>query len=75
MVHSLLMSVQEMLEMANELSREDRNLLCSRLNERIAADFTAEEVENIHRSVAVADAEFEHGEGIPAEQFYKEMGL
>lgn len=75
MVNSFFMSVQEMLKMANELSREDRNLLCSRLNEQIAADFTPEEVENIHHSVALADAEFEHGEGIPAEQFYKEMGL
>lgn len=69
------MSVQEVLAMANELSREDRNLLCSRLNEQIIADFSSAEIEEIQRAVTEADAEFERGKGIPAEQFYKQMGL
>jgi hypothetical protein len=61
--------------MASDLSREDRNLLCARLNEQIAEDFTPAEAEEITQAVAVANAEFERREGIPAEQFYKEMGL
>lgn len=69
------MSVQDVLAMANGLTREDRNLLCARLNEQIAEDFEPEEIQDIQRAVAVADAEFARGVGIPADQFFNEMGL
>lgn len=69
------MSVQDVLEMANELSREDKTVLFTSLGEQLAADFTPEEVEDSKRAVAEADAEFERGEGIPAAEFYKTLGL
>lgn len=56
------MSVQDVLEMANELSREDKTLLYTSLGEQLAGDFSLEEVEDIKRAVAEADAEFEQGE-------------
>lgn len=61
--------------MANELSREDKAVLFTSLGEQLASDFTPPEIADIKFSVAEADAEFERGEGIPAERFYKEMGL
>ncbi len=48
--------------MANELSREDKALLIATLEEDLSADFTPEEVADIKRAVAEADAEFERGE-------------
>lgn len=63
------------LEMASELSREDKAVLFSSLGEQLAGDFTPDEVEDIKRAVAGADAEFERGEGIPAAEFYKNLGL
>ncbi len=69
------MSVQDVLEMADKLSREDRNLLCSRLSERIAADFTPAEIAEIKRAVAVADAEFERGDCLTSQELRKELGL
>jgi len=69
------MSVHDVLEMANELSREDKAFLFTSLGEQLAEDFTPEEVEDIKRAVAEADAEFERGEGIPAAEFYKALGL
>ena len=75
MVHGSSMSVHDVLEMANELSREDKAVLFTSLGEQLAADFTPEEVEDIKRAVAEADAEFERGEAIPAAEFYKNLGL
>jgi len=69
------MSVHDVLEMVNELSREDKALLFTSLGEQLAGDFTPDEVEDINRAVAEADAEFERGEGIPAAEFYKKLGL
>lgn len=69
------MSVQELLEMANGLSPEDRTLLCSRLNEQVATDFTPAEVEEIRHAIAEADAEFERGECLTSEQLAREIGL
>ena len=75
MVHGSSMSVHDVLEMVNELSREDKALLFTSLGEQLAGDFTPDEVEDINRAVAEADAEFERGEGIPAAEFYKKLGL
>lgn len=75
MVHGACMSVQDVLEMANELSREDKTVLFTSLGEQLAGDFSPEEVEDIKCAVAEADAEFERGEGIPAAEFYKNLGL
>ena len=75
MVHGSCMSVHDVLEMANELSREDKALLFTSLGEQLAGDFTSDEVEDIKRAVAEADAEFERGEAIPAAEFYKNLGL
>lgn len=61
--------------MANDLSPEDRNLLCSRLNEQVATDFTPMEAEEIRQAIAEADAEFERGEYLSGEQLAKEIGL
>ena len=69
------MSVKDVLEMANKLSREDRTVLFTSLGEQLAGDFTTDEIEDIKRAVAEADAEFERGEGIPADEFYKKLGL
>ena len=74
-MHGPSMSVHDVLAMANELSREDKALLFTSLGEQLAGDFTPEEVEDINRAVAEADAEFERGEGIPAAGFYKNLGL
>ncbi|TSA35901.1 MAG: hypothetical protein D4R65_03335 [Verrucomicrobiaceae bacterium] len=75
MVHGSSMSVHDVLEMATELSLEDKTVLLTSLGEQLAADFTPEEVEDIKQAVAEADAEFERGEGIPAAEFYKKLGL
>ena len=69
------MSVQDVLEMANELSREDRSVLFTSLGEQLAGDFTPEEVEDIKRAVAEADAQFERGEFLTTEQLAKKLGL
>ncbi|MFZ4683273.1 MAG: hypothetical protein ACOYMS_12280 [Terrimicrobiaceae bacterium] len=61
--------------MANDLSREDRNPLCARVNEQFASDFSPAEAEEIKRAVATADREIERGDGVPPEQFYKGMEL
>jgi len=74
-MHGSFMSVHDVLEMANELSREDKTVLFTSLGEQLAADFSPEEVVDIKRAVAEADAEFERGEGIPAAEFYKNLGL
>jgi len=75
MVQAFRLSLQDVLEMANELSREDKTVLITSLGEQLAADFTPDEVEDIKHTVAEADAEFERGEGIPAAEFYKHLGL
>jgi hypothetical protein len=75
MVKGSRMSVKDVLEMANKLSREDRTVLFTSLGEQLAGDFTTDEIEDIKRAVAEADAEFERGEGIPADEFYKKLGL
>jgi len=69
------MSVQDVLEMANELSREDKSVLFTSLGEQLAADFTPEEIEDIKRAVAEADAEFERGECLTTEQLAAQLGL
>ena len=69
------MSVQDVLEIANELSREEKTILLERLGAQLAEDFTPDEVAEIKHAVAEADAEFERGEAIPAERFFKELGL
>jgi len=69
------MSVQDVLEMANELSREDKTVLFTRLGEQLAADLTPEEVEDIKRAVAEADAEFERGECLTTGQLAEKLGL
>jgi hypothetical protein len=69
------MSVQDVLEMANELSREDKTVLFTSLGQQLAGDFRPEEVEDIKRSVAEADAEFERGECLTTGQLAKELGL
>lgn len=61
--------------MANELSREDKALLFTTLGEELAADFTPQEVEDIKRAVAEADAEFERGECLTTGQLAKQLGL
>jgi len=61
--------------MASELSREERTLLFTSLAEQLSGDFNGEEVEAIKLAVAKADAEFDRGEGIPADEFYKSLGL
>lgn len=38
-------------------------------------DFSLDEIADINRAVAMADAEFERGEGMAASVFYKEVGL
>ena len=75
MVHASTMSVHDVLEMALELSREDKALLFTSLGEQLAGDFTPDEVEDIKQAVAEADAEFERGEAIPSAEFYKKLGL
>lgn len=67
--------MQEVLTMANELSREDKALLFTTLGEELAADFTPQEVEDIKRAVAEADAEFERGECLTTGQLAKQLGL
>jgi hypothetical protein len=75
MVHGPSMSVHDVLEMANELSREDKAVLFTSLGEQLAADFTPEEVEDIKRAVAEADAEFERGECLTTGQLAEKLGL
>lgn len=67
--------MQEVLTMANELSREDKALLFTTLGEELAADFTTQEVEDIKRAVAEADAEFERGKCLTTGQLAKQLGL
>jgi|GEM_PF-3010932 len=74
-MHGPCVSVQDVLEMANELSREDKALLFTSLGEQLAADFTPDEVENIKRAVAEADAEFERGECLTTGQLAEKLGL
>ena len=61
--------------MANELSREDKTVLFTRLGEQLAADLTPEEVEDIKRAVAEADSEFERGECLTTGQLAEKLGL
>jgi hypothetical protein len=75
MAHGSSMSVQDVLELANELSREDKTVLFTSLGEQLAADFTPEEVEDIKRAVAEADAEFERGECLTTGQLAEKLGL
>ena len=74
-LHVFPMSVQDVLEMANELCREDKALLFTTLGEQLAADFTPQEVEDIKRAVAEADAQFERGECMSTAQLAKELGV
>jgi len=69
------MSVHHVLEMANELSREDKVVLFTSLGEQLASDFNSDEVEDIKLAVAQADEEFQRGQGIPADEFYKSLAL
>ena len=75
MVHVYSMSVHDLLEMANELSREDKSVLFTSLGEQLAADFTPDEVGDIKRAVAEADAEFERGECLTTGQLAEKLGL
>ncbi len=61
--------------MASGLSREEKTLLFTRLGEQLAGDFTPGEIHEIRRAGTEADAEFERGEGLSANQFYKKIGL
>lgn len=69
------MSMQDVLELVNELSREDKALLFTSLGEQLAGDFTPDEVEDIKRAVAKADAEFERGECLTTGQLAEKLGL
>ena len=75
LVHPSAMSVQDVLEIANGLSREEKTILCARLGAQIAEDFSADEVTEIKRAVTEADAEFERGECLSTEELAKELGL
>jgi len=46
------MSVQDVLAMANDLSREDKTLLFTSLREQLAGDFSPDKIEDIKRAVA-----------------------
>ena len=69
------MSVQDVLEIANGLSREEKTILCARLGAQIAEDFSADEVAEIKGAVMEADAEFERGECLSTAELAKELGL
>ncbi|MFZ4599487.1 MAG: hypothetical protein ACOYNN_12650 [Terrimicrobiaceae bacterium] len=69
------MSVQDVLEMANDLSREDKTVLFTSLGEQLAGDFSSAEIEDIKRAVAEADAEFERGECLTTGQLAEKLGL
>ena len=75
LVHLSVMSVQDVLEIANGLSREEKTILCARLGAQIAGDFSADEVAEIKRAVAEADAEFERGDCLSTAELAKELGL
>jgi hypothetical protein len=69
------MGLQDVLDIANGLSREEKTILCARLGAQIAKDFSADEVADIKRAVAEADAEFERGECLGTAELAKEIGL
>ena len=75
LVHLSVMSVQDVLEIANGLSREEKTILCARLGAQIAEDFSADEVAEIKGAVMEADAEFERGECLSTAELAKELGL
>lgn len=70
-----IMSVNDVLEITRSLSQEEKSALIQGLGAQIAEELTGEEVEEIRAAVAEGDKEIAQSKEIPAERFFRELGL
>ena len=69
------MTTQEVIETVATMPQEEWMKIQCGIADLITARFSSEEVADIRKALAEAEAEFERGEGLSSEMMRKQLGL